>query len=239
MQTGRWKNALEWVKLIAELFTALGVKSIVHGLLSLYTNLPSIWITVNSWSTAILVLWLLIVFVQRIWGNESNRTQQQEKQDLTTSSILAGGPPMDLRDMLKDAYNTTLQSEAEATLQSLIDRLPKEIRHETMLAFMARSVITSLHDYSWFSIYRSQLLLLQSLNQSPQRMEVARKLYDDAKEQFPDDYGDYRFDQWLDYLKRNSLIVMLPAEAISITKRGQDFLKYLVHNGRTDGMRKL
>jgi hypothetical protein len=56
--------------------------------------------------------------------------------------------------------------------------------------------------------------------------------YTSAAQTFPALYANYSFDQWFGYLRSQGLI-REDGDAVSITIRGRDFLKFLIDEGRS------
>ena len=78
-------------------------------------------------------------------------------------------------------------------------------------------------------IYNSQIKILESLNSSTTRTkDELRIFYEEAKSAYPDWFENYSFDAYLNYLVLNLMIVIHPDNIVSITKIGQDFLKYII-----------
>jgi len=75
--------------------------------------------------------------------------------------------------------------------------------------------------------------MLMELNRRNGIMPVsdARPFYEQGVKDFPDMYLNYTFDQWLEFLKQNDLLIRHPSDILEITIRGKDFLKYLTHWG--------
>jgi hypothetical protein len=59
----------------------------------------------------------------------------------------------------------------------------------------------------------------------------ARKYYDEAVPLYPTIYPKYTFDQWLEFLKKEQLVIYDTNGLLEITVRAKDFLKYLTHWG--------
>lgn len=90
-----------------------------------------------------------------------------------------------------------------------------------------------MHNTTWSSIYRSQLLLLTEMNHKAGivPMQAARSFYDEAVKGFPQIYTNYAFEQWLGFLKGDQLIIEHPSSMLELTHKAKDFLKYVAHWG--------
>ena len=107
-----------------------------------------------------------------------------------------------------------------------------------MIRILASGSITYIFDVVWYTIYNSQLRLLDALNSRQLTTAEAKKYYDQASQNFPIPYLTYSFDQWLSYLHFWSLIAQ-NGDTLGISVRGKEFLKYLVHEGRSASDRSL
>ncbi len=108
-----------------------------------------------------------------------------------------------------------------------------------MLQIYAGGLISYIYDTIWWTIFRSQILALEALNKRVLRIEEIEEFYKAAARQYPKEYANRSFDLWMKYLMEYSLILEQPANSIGITIRGKDFLKYLVHWGRSANDRLL
>lgn len=83
-------------------------------------------------------------------------------------------------------------------------------------------------------IFGSQLSLLSFVNstdtQSKAELEV---FYNNAREKYPDFFDTYSYDDYLDFLLSQELLIVNPDASFAITWLGRDFLKYLVETGKT------
>jgi hypothetical protein len=91
---------------------------------------------------------------------------------------------------------------------------------------------------TWHLIFKSQLLLLKALNQKVLQFDEARTFYDAAAREYATEYATDTFDRWLEFMRSQFLITQEGAR-IAITQRGRDFLKYLVHTGRSEDVKRL
>lgn len=90
---------------------------------------------------------------------------------------------------------------------------------------------------SGMNIFRSQLKLLHKLNEASLTIDEVRSYYDEAVVSFPDYYAAYTFASWFGFIKK-AILIREDGRIISITVRGKEFLKYLVHCGYPDTARK-
>ena len=81
-------------------------------------------------------------------------------------------------------------------------------------------------------IFGSQIRLLQILNGSQREDKRSLKVfYDSVKDRNPSVFENYPYDQYLEFLKSNDLILFEPNGEIKITILGRDFIKYIVETG--------
>jgi len=146
--------------------------------------------------------------------------------------------PIDVDAFFQTSYSGQLQTETERNVRAMIESRPREEREDFVIRFIARGVVSFVHERTWLTIYKSQILALMELNRKILRREEVRSYYDSAAKEFPEHYAGYSFDQWFSYLKDVPLILEHPGDTVEITVGGKDFLKYMVHCGYTADARK-
>ena len=107
--------------------------------------------------------------------------------------------------------------------------------HEAFYArFIGVGLIAYSHDQTWAYIFKSQLAMLTEMNGKNGRLNPseARLHYDKAARDYPQIYATYSFDQWLNFMKGQQLLIVHPTNMLEITHRGRDLLNYLAHWGR-------
>jgi hypothetical protein len=87
-------------------------------------------------------------------------------------------------------------------------------------------------ELTWLLIYASQLDALHDLNSGPLKRKQLRPYYDAVAQKFPDAYRQYSFDGWLGFM-RTLVLIREDGDMVSLTIRGQEFLKYLIHTQRS------
>jgi hypothetical protein len=94
-------------------------------------------------------------------------------------------------------------------------------------------VVASLHEYTWLTSFKSQLVMLLDMNGKGGYMTLAaaKGYYDKAAVEYPEIYSNYSFDQWIAYVKGQQLVLRHPSDMLEITVKGKDFLKYCTHWG--------
>ncbi len=83
------------------------------------------------------------------------------------------------------------------------------------------------------SIYGSQLDILQRTNTNTENRETLKRFYDSAVKKYPEFYSNYTYDQYLDFLISQDLIIFNDEGNCSITWLGRDFLKFLIESGKS------
>ena len=146
--------------------------------------------------------------------------------------------PIDINKFFHVAYSGQLQTETEGNIRAMIHSQAPDEREQFIVRFIATGLINAIYDHIWLTLYRSQLLVLAELNKSLLRREQIKVYYDEAVRKSPEFYEEYSFDQWLDYLRSQLLLLEHPGQTFEITVRGKDFLKYMVHNGYNADSRK-
>ena len=101
--------------------------------------------------------------------------------------------------------------------------------------------MVQLYDDMWWRIYKSQLVALLAMNKNNGIASLAslKELYDAANKKFAAKYKEFgvSFDKWLEYLTACKLVTVHPNETVEITLKGKDFLKYLLHWGRSEELK--
>lgn len=169
------------------------------------------------------------------------RTQQPASMFPTLSALLGQQPQItfDPAQFFRVAYFSPLTAEIEQNI--------KTIAHKTEPAnpeiFYARLIgvglVAAVHDSVWYVIFKSQLLMLNEMNRRAGVLPLldAKAFYDRAVPTCPKVYTAYTFDQWLNYLKAQQMLIHHPTDMLEITHRTKDFLKYLAHWGRDPSMK--
>lgn len=106
--------------------------------------------------------------------------------------------------------------------------------------FIGVGLVSYFHDITWAYIWKSQFLMLAELNRQGGVLPIqrAKAFYDLGAKDYPGNYASYTFEQWLNFLLTQALIVKHPSDMIEITVGGRDFLSYSAHFSRTGDMRR-
>jgi hypothetical protein len=169
-----------------------------------------------------------------------SRIQQQAAlQSVTGMSVQ---PPVNFNanEYFRLAYHSDCTVDIEKRIRIAAHQSQPD-NHEAFYAkFIGVGLIAYMHDIVWAYIFRSQILALMELVHKGGLMPIAdaKAHYDLAAGESPQMYTGYSFDNWLKFLKSNSLVIQHPSNMLEITVRGKDYLKYSTHYGRFPDARK-
>ena len=180
----------------------------------------------------------LIAFVwfSKRLGSPVQRISNTPSQDIT--------PPAEknkfqnVEDFYKTYDNSMLLETEELVRQEAKMYAPGNDREGFLIRNLASGAIMYIFDVVWYTVYKSQLLLLEKLNTQPLTTAQVRAYYDEAAKANPGTYQKYSFDEWLEFL-RVWYVVAQNGDTFAISVRGKEFLKYLVHQGRSINERGL
>jgi len=230
------KNALEWAKLLFDIVAAIASSKAVRAFFTSYLpHVSSQWVSAIAWTTAALVLLLLIWWQQR--QQRKLPTPGQTAQNVSTNLI--GGSTFDATQYFAHVYISSRNAEIESNVRTAASvNLPND-RETFYVRLIATGLISFTYDVIWAYITKSQMLALMELNRRTLLPAEVKTYYDKAASKYPDRYADYSFEQWMEFMKNNLLLLWLPDGMLGITVQGKDFLKYLVHCGRSPDDRVL
>jgi len=143
-------------------------------------------------------------------------------------------PNLDTTQYFRLAYYSSITTEVEKNIRLAAAQSQPDDKEGFFAKFIGVGVVAYMHDLTWAYIFRSQILMLMELNHRNGMMPSgdAKTYYDQAAHDFPEAYANYSFDQWLDFMISEQLLIRHPTHMLEITFRGRDFLKYLTHWGR-------
>ena len=138
------------------------------------------------------------------------------------------------------AYYSPLTAEVENNIKIAAQRHYPNDHEGFYTKLIGIGIVSYTHDMTWAYIFKSQLMLLMEMNRNNGWIPIAeaKKFYDAAALEYPHVYPQYSFDQWLEYMKGQQLIIRHASDMLEITHRGKDFLKYLAHWGRDVNIKK-
>lgn len=215
-----------------------GLVTAVFQAIRNWQHLPFEW----WFSVAVFLISSLALGVVMLVARTRNQvTQADIVQTERAASLTTPSSTFNATEYFRTAYYSPLQDEIRKNICAAANATQPNDREGFFLKVISIGVMGYLYDTTWFTIYRSQLLFLLELNHKNGLLplRIAQTYYDKAVLDHPVAYEKYSFDQWLNYMKVQLLILMHPSDMIEITVRGKDFLKYLVHWGRTPDQRSL
>lgn len=229
------KNALEWMQLakfVGDCLVTAASWTAIRTVLARFAYISSAWASAISYLAAGLVLWGIVWWQRRPRDDAQGHTVQRQP---------AGDPTPSQFQNVDDFYATydnVLLRETEGTVRKLSDQYePGSARERFFVRFVASGFWIFVFELVWANTCRSQILALERLNKGPLRSEDLRPHYQQAATAQPQVYKNYSFEQWLSSLRTQILIKDHPT-GIEITVRGREFLKYLIHTGRSASDRR-
>jgi hypothetical protein len=179
------------------------------------------------------MVWAIVICVSLaafVWVAKRHPTMNTQIQTPATN-IPPAVLSVDRVDEFYQTYDNALLKETEGNIKMLADRYPPNERERFFLRFIAMGVLNFVFDTIWWTIYGSQVKALQKMNAVPLTREELRAYYSAAAQEYPKVYQNYDFDKWVGYL-RAQVLILEQNDRVAITKRGREFLKYLVHFAR-------
>jgi hypothetical protein len=172
----------------------------------------------------------------------AGRSRVSQQSTIQTSPLLPVQTTMNLSaaEFFRTAYYSDVTVEVEKNIRLAATQDQPNDREGFLAKFIGVGLVTYAHDQTWAHIYKSQLLMLTELNQKGGIMPLtaARAYYDKATVECSQVYANYTFDQWIEFMKGQQLIIQHPSAMLEMTVRGKDFLKYLTHWGRFANARR-
>ena len=193
-----------------------------------------------AWPIVALILGIigLFLFKPQIRGL-INRTEKVGKGWLQAKSPedqLGPSKISEVDDFLRRAFDNQLLREQEDIIRKYLDSLkpasPVE-RENFLFKVLAASTIAQSFDRIYFTIFGSQIAVLQFLNDCREVKTAPSDLdpfYTQAASPDAQFYAGYAFEKWIGFLVSWTL-VRIDSDSIFITVRGKEFLKYLVDQG--------
>jgi hypothetical protein len=127
--------------------------------------------------------------------------------------------------------------EQEKLIKADIERLkitPSELT-DLLIKHLAVCQLVLRAEFLYRTIFGSQIALLKAANMfGPRDREQMLQFYDAAKNKFPLLYQSYSFEQYLQYLLLQGLLMQEASGKYVITMAGKEFLKWLAEVGATE-----
>jgi hypothetical protein len=120
--------------------------------------------------------------------------------------------------------------ESETKISSVSDPLAAKDR----LLKYSRALFGTLQFEKIYSlIFGSQIAAVEAANAGVLTIELLRKYYDDAVEQYPKFYAAYGYPEWTTFLSKWANVLLINDQTVQITDLGRDFLLYLSVAGKS------
>jgi hypothetical protein len=146
-------------------------------------------------------------------------------------------------DFFRTAFYSALQDVSANAFKAEAERVRPNDKESFYLDVLAVGSMQMLYNDLWWILYRSQLRALLALNTERGflSIDIFRKPYDEASKEFEEEYTrlGITFEAWMEYLEKNMLLKVHPSKMVEITLKGKDFLKYLLHCGRSESAKRL
>jgi hypothetical protein len=229
------KTTLEWARLgkfVFDVFVAIFSLSLVKTLLTYIPRISKNWATVIAWAVGAAVLFFLIRWQEK----HKTTVQGQATQDVSTA--LLNSSTFNATTHFATAYTSIMHQQIEANVRAAAQLNSPNDRESFYVKLIASGLPAFTYDIVWAYIFRSQILALMEINRRTMPIAEVKAYYDKAAAEYPDRYADYSFEQWMEFMKSQTLIIRHPTEMVEITVQGRDFLRYLAHWGRYPDDRK-
>jgi hypothetical protein len=229
----RTKRGLDWLQhgyLLVQIGGSIGVGKAIQAALVTYTHIPPIWVT-PLWLLASAVMMTLLIYL----GNKIGAPIQGKGSQ---SQALVGAPTTAAVQVEKyfNRIDPTFSGEVEAAVRQAAVQAPD--RETYLIRGLTVALIYVQFESAWFNIFASQIKALQHLNNEQLKREGIFPFYSEAANANAATYATYSFDQWLGFLRSNTLI-REDGDLIGITVKGRDFLKFLIDEAKPTGHKTL
>jgi hypothetical protein len=171
---------------------------------------------------------------QLLIANQVAQLTNQTQQNSTSPQLF---PPVqfDASGYFRTAYHSQFTADIEKRIGIAADQNKQQFAtDEFYRKFIGVGLVAYFHDITWAYIWKSQMLMLEELNRHGGIMPLAeaKKFYDQAVIDYPSNYKTYSFDQWLNFMLAQTLMIRHPSDMLEITVRGRDYLSYSAHWAR-------
>lgn len=217
------KGNLKWA-LLGPIWAAIVWAA--NRLLHMIPNMP-------AWAVWVILLVLSSVLFVWVANKRGGGVGDQKTAPTATNALI--GPPANFDAALyfQKSYASPLQQGVESNVRAAATQNQPNDKEGFYVRLIAVGLIAYVYDQVWAYIFRSQILLLTELNRKMLTLAEVKTYYDRAVSNDPNRYANYSFDQWIGFMKGNFLLIQHPSAMVEITVRARDFLKYLVHWGRS------
>lgn len=232
--TKHWEDIRPQLKYEAGRWILLKIaeSAVIGGLFQLYLRFKH---SITDWYGFVAVTAIaFLVFLLLERPKKPGLIQQEGGQAL----VPAGEVAQDVRqiDVLYNKIDVRLTGEVETAIRGQAAKVAAGDRENWLIHGLVIGYIYFDYERIWFSIFGSQIGALQKLNDGAMRRQDLVPLYAVAAQLSPAVYTQYSFDQWIGYMRSQTLI-REDGEFVSITVKGRDFLKFLIDEGRSSNQR--
>lgn len=129
-----------------------------------------------------------------------------------------------------------LLAQEEQSIRESLEQLgvtdPAE-RENLLVRDLAQSKLRGSFEGLYQESWGSQLSALQLINQHSGEIapDLVRSFFEGAKKEWPEQYGEYSFDEWFEFLVEAQLVSRIEDGKVAITLQGRELLTYLVAQG--------
>jgi hypothetical protein len=169
----------------------------------------------------------------------SARGDEKSTQTTQTTPTLTPGVNFHFDDYFRLAHVSQLTEQTAKDIKILASQQHPNDREDTLSKFIGIGFWGYVHEVTWPYIFRSQILALTELNARGGILPLSsiKAHFDKAVVDHPSTYAQYTFDQWMNFMLTHELFLKRPGDAIELTLRGRDFLKFMTHWGWNADMR--
>lgn len=144
----------------------------------------------------------------------------------------------------EDALEEYMESYDNPFLQEQEDRIEEDLENEgledpttarsALVRELAATQIVLFFERVEKNIFASQINAMRHLNSRPdgtEGIDEMRKFFEQARNDYPDLYSNYAFEQWLNFMGERNL-VEVGDDVIGLTVRGREYLKWRIESGQ-------
>lgn len=186
--------------------------------------------------------------INQIISVTSNQSQSQSHTsvygdyyaDMKKGSQSKEIDPDQVKELLNSIDDTPLITEQVDLIKVDLDNrgLPYETpTDEILIKYLAATQIALQFEITYNLIFGSQLTLIKELNAiKPEGLpkEDIEEYVASVFKQFPNAFKDWKYENYLSFLFSHVLILITDENKIHITKRGVEFLAWIVRNGKRE-----
>ncbi len=134
-------------------------------------------------------------------------------------------------DLEKNPLIKTYITFLKPQLEESYNHYPGTDKTEFLYAKISEIYLAWSFEKIYSRIFESQIQTLKFLcinGYNSEKSEIL-KFYNIAKEHFPELYTNYSFENWLDFMKNQS-VISIDGDNINLTSEGQGFINYIAHH---------